>query len=204
MGLLQSNVSISRYKVEGHLEEPLLENVAFGLKKYVIVDIDHSADEIAIGWTSFESPYNPNFEGSSFVIGSSFFFSIRIDKKKISPKVVKKRCLIEEIKKLAESGRKYLTKEEKKILKESVINSLYLQIPATPNIYDVMWKYEEGEIWFFSQQKTANEAFETLFSKAFHLKLIKLFPYTTAFLNSDLTDTLLDTISALMPSNFTA
>jgi recombination associated protein RdgC len=204
MGLLKSNVSISRYKVEGHLMEPIIENVALGLRKNIIVDIDHDANEIAIGWTSFDSPYNPNFEGSSFVIGPYFFFSIRIDKKKISPKVVKKWCLMEEVKRLKESGRRYLTREEKKIIKESVINALYLQIPATPNIYDIMWKYEEGEIWFFSQQKTANESFETLFSKSFHLKLIKLFPYTTAFLNSELTDSELDTISALMPSNFTA
>jgi outer membrane protein OmpU len=44
---------------------------------------------------------------------------------------------------------------------------LSLRIPATPNFYDVLWKYEEAELWFFTNQKSANEELETQFSQSF-------------------------------------
>jgi len=81
MGLLSSSVSITRYKVEGELKEPVLETIANGLKNNIITEIDGDISEKAVGWTSFENPFKPDFDGSSFVIGTYLVFSIRIDKK---------------------------------------------------------------------------------------------------------------------------
>jgi recombination associated protein RdgC len=203
MGLLSSSVSITRYKVEGRLPEPIIETVAAGLKKNTLIDIDNEAFESAIGWTSFDTPFKPNFEGSSFVVGPHFFFSMRMDKKNISAKVVKKMYTQQMAKSLAESGREYLSREEKKLIKDAVIHSLNLRIPATPNVYDLIWKYEDAELWFFSHQKAANEALETLFSKSFKLTLIRLFPYTAAMLTAGLSEAQLDSLSSLSPTSFT-
>jgi recombination associated protein RdgC len=203
MGLLSSSVSITRYKVEGRLPEPIIETVATGLKKNTLIDIDNEAFESAIGWTSFDTPFNPNFEGSSFVVGPHFFFSMRMDKKNISAKVVKKMYTQQMAKTLAESGREYLSREEKRLIKDAVIQTLYLRIPATPNVYDLIWKYEDAELWFFSHQKAANEALETLFSKSFRLTLIRLFPYTAAMLTAGLSEAHLDSLSSLSPTSFT-
>lgn len=203
MGILAPSVSITRYRVDGQLTEPIIEAVAVGLKNNTIVDIDNEASESAIGWTSFDTPFKPNFEGSSFVIGPHFFFSMRMDKKNISPKVINKIYIQEMARKLAESGREFLSREEKKLLKEAVINSLYTRIPATPNVYDLIWKYEDAELWFFSHQKAANEALETLFSKSFKLNLIRLFPYTAATLSAGLTGPQIDSLSLLSPTIFT-
>jgi DNA recombination-dependent growth factor C len=203
MGLLSSSVSITRYKVEGGLAEPIIETVAAGLKKNTLIDIDNEDFESAIGWTSFDTPFKPNFVGSSFVVGPHFFFSMRMDKKNISSKVVKKMCTEQMSKKLAESGREYLSREEKKLIKDAVIHALNLRIPATPNVYDLIWKYEDAELWFFSHQKAANEALETLFSKSFRLTLIRLFPYTAAMLTAGLSEAQLDSLSSLSPTSFT-
>lgn len=202
MGLLSSSVSITRYKVDGRLSEPIIETVANGLIKHTISDIDHEALDKAAGWTSFDSPYQPNFEGSSFVIGSYFVFSLRIDKKSISVKIVNKLYAVQVAKKLAESGRQYLSKEEKKQLKDAVIHALLVKIPATPNSYDVIWKYEQGELWFFSTQKAANETLESLFSTSFKLNLIRLFPYTSGMLTAGLNEMQLDRLSAVSPISF--
>ncbi len=40
MGLLSSSVSITRYRVEGDLEKPVIETVAAALKKNSISEID--------------------------------------------------------------------------------------------------------------------------------------------------------------------
>ncbi len=203
MGLLSSSVSITRYKVKGYLEEPVIETVAAALKQNSISEIDDHASEITAGWTSFNNPYQPNFEGSSFVIGTYLVFSLRIDKKSIPPKIIQKYYTIEMAKKLEATGRKYLSKSEKEMIKDHVINVLSLRIPATPNIYDVLWDYEGELLWFFSNLKAANIELESLFSKSLKLTLIRLFPYTTAQLTAELSDSELDVLAKLSPTKFT-
>ena len=110
--------------------------------------------------------------------------------------------MLEIAKRLAETGREYLAKEEKRMIKDAVVHSLNLRIPATPSVYDIVWRYEDGELWFFSNQKAANETLETHFKKSFKLNLYRLFPYTAAFMASDLSDKQKDSLSTLSPSRF--
>jgi DNA recombination-dependent growth factor C len=121
MSILSSSVSITRYKVEGKLRPPILESVANGLKKFAISEIDEHISDKAIGWTSFHKPYQPDFSGSSFVYGNYLVFSLRIDKKNIPAKVLKKHFMIESARRLAKSGREYLSRNEKKVLKDQII-----------------------------------------------------------------------------------
>jgi hypothetical protein len=77
-----------------------------------------------------------------------------------------------------------------------------VRIPATPNIYDLVWNYEDSVVWFFSNLKAANEELETLFAKSFNLSLIRLFPYTAAELSSDLSDSQRDKLQKISPTQF--
>ena len=203
MGLLSTSVSITRYKVEGKIEGPVLEVVADGLKRNTINEIDNESFDKAVGWTSLEDPFAPNFDGSSFSIGTHMVFSLRIDKKSIPSKVLQKHFKLAVAKRLAESGREFLSRNEKTMLKEHVKNTLSLRIPATPNMYDVIWNYEGGTLLFFSNQKAANEELETLFSKSFKLSLIRLFPYTMADLTAGLGEPEKDVLAKLTPTKFT-
>ena len=202
MGLLSASVSITRYRVEGQLEAPVLETVAEALEENAISDIDDQAPEKISGWTSFEKPYQPDFSGSSFVYGAYLIFALRIDKKAIPAKVVQKHFLIESARRLAESGRQYLSRNEKQRIKDHVVDGLSLKVPATPNVYDIVWNYEESFLWFFSNLKAANEELETLFLRSFDLTLVRMFPYTAAHLNADLADTEKDILLKLTPTNF--
>lgn len=203
MGLLSSSVSVTRYKVEGKPAEPVLERIADGLKKNVIVEIENDVAEKSVGWTSFGNPFKPDFEGSSFVLGTYLVFSLRIDKKAISSRLIKKLCDEEFAKRLAESGRERISRSEKKAVREQIVNSLSLRIPATPSLYDLVWSMEEEGLWFFSNQKAANEELETLFSKSFDLILTRLFPYTLADMTAGLSDAERSLLSELSPARFT-
>ena len=200
MSLFSGSASITRYTVQGKIKSPVLETVAKGLTNNTISEIDNQIPDMAVGWTSFEKPYQPDFSGSLFVYGNYFVFSLRIDKKNIAPKILKKQYAVEAAKRLADSGREYLSKSEKKMIKDHVINALSLRIPATPNIYDLVWNYEDSSVWFFSNLKAANEELETLFSKSFELSLIRMFPYTTAYLSSDLSDSQRDELQKISPT----
>jgi len=76
-----------------------------------------------------------------------------------------------------------------------------LRIPATPHIYDLIWNYEGGKLWFFSNLKSANEELETLFAESFKLSLIRMFPYTAAEMDADLTDSERDCLNQISPVN---
>lgn len=201
MSLLSPSVSITQYRVEGQLPAPVNDHVTAALQNNTISDIDNDASDQTFGWTSFDDPYQPDFEGSRFVIDTAWVFSLRIDKKSIPAKVLKKHYNMEVAKRLAESGRDYLSKAEKKQIKDHVLTVLSMRIPATPNVYDVLWKYEEGVLWFFTNLKAANEALETLFTRSFKLRLVRVFPYT-AGLQAGLSDPERDALDQLKPTLF--
>ena len=201
MGLLSSSVSITQYRVEGQLPSPINEHVAAALKNNTIHEIDNDVSEQAVGWTSFDDPFHPDFDSLRFIIDTAWVFSLRIDKKSIPAKILNKHYNMEIARRLAESGREYLSKAEKKQLKDHVLTVLSTRIPATPNIYDIIWKYEEGMLWFFTNLKAANEELETLFSRSFKLSLIRLFPYT-AGLEAGLSGPEKDRLNQLKPTNF--
>ena len=203
MTALSSLASITRYQVDGKLKNPILETVAAGLNKHAISEIDDPSLQKAVGWTSFEKPYQPDFGGSTFVYGNVLVFSLRIDRKSIAPKLLKKHIVIESDRRLAASGRPYLSRNEKERIRDQVTDRLYATVPATPYIYDIVWNYEEAALWFFSNLKAANEALETLFLQSFDVTLIRMIPYTAAFYASDLTDTQKDTLLELRQTQFT-
>ncbi len=202
MSILSSTVSITRYQVHGKINTPISDYITNGLTSNTISEIDNQVSDRAVGWTSFEKPFQPDFEGSSFVYANYFVIALRIDKKIITAKVLKKHYTIEAAKRMAESGREFLSTNEKKLVKEHVISGLSLRIPATPNIYDLVWNYEDSIVWFFSNLKTANEELETLFAKSFNLSLIRLFPYTAAELSPGLSDSHRDALQKISPTQF--
>ena len=202
MGLLSSSVSITQYRVKGKLQDPVMNTVREALQKNIVDEIDNDTCEQMVGWTPFENPFQPEFESATIVIDTTFVFSLRIDKKSIPTKVVQKHFNLEMTRRLADSQREFLSRSEKKLIKEQVVNVLSTRIPATPNVYDITWDYEAGRLWFFSNLKSANEALETLFTQSFNLSLIRLFPYTAAEYGLALSAPQRDNLNQLKPTLF--
>lgn len=202
MGILSSSVSVTRYRVEGQIEKPVTETVARGLKKNTIVEIDQDVTEKSVGWTSMDKPFSPGFEGASFSFGNLFVFSLRIDRKSIPAKLLKKFLTIETSRRLEKTKRSYLSKDEKKALKEKVTADLAKRIPSTPNVYDLIWNFESRDVYFFSSLKSSNEELESLFKRSFDLSLLRIFPYTAADLLADLSDQERDVLIGLSPTHF--
>lgn len=202
MGILANSVSITQYRVEGKIPEPVTERLLDGLQHHCIQDIDGETLEKSEGWTPIDHPYEPDFSLSPFVIGEYIYFSLRLDKKNIPAKILKKAIHVEMARQLKVKAREFLSRSEKQDIRDQVINQLLIKIPANPNIYDVMWHYEKGELTFFSTLKAANEALETLFIKSFDLSLVRLFPYTLAEWGGQLSDHQKDLLASLSPTRF--
>lgn len=200
MSLLSSAVSITRYRVNGHIQDPVTEAVYTGLRKNMLPEIDDVESAQSVGWTSFQDPFTPSFEGSSFVYGSYFLFSLRIDKKTIPSKLVQKYMAIEIAKKYQATGREFLSRNEKKMIKDNVTSLLGLRIPATPNIYNVLWNYETALVWFFTHLKGPNEELETLFKTTFGLTMTRIFPFTFVESSPNMSGFDLDLLTTLSPT----
>lgn len=202
MGLISSTHSVARYHIDGKIEGSINEKVREGLIKYSIPKIENEYDEISAGWTPLESPYNPDFESFSFQFGTYFVFSLRVDKKSIPAKLIQKYMAMEFEKKKEKSGRDFISKNEKSELKEHVIDILMHKIPAVPSLYDVLWDYEEKNLYLYTTQKAANEFFETIFLKSFKLKPIRLFPYTLIETKSSFQSSQKDKFLTLTPLKY--
>jgi recombination associated protein RdgC len=202
MGFLSATLSVSRYRITEKFESEPMEQLRNGLIKHAIPKLENEYEEISAGWTPFESPYLPDFEIFSFVFGSFFLFSLRIDKKSIPAKLVHKQMAIEIEKKKQASGRDFISKNEKTEIKETVIDVLMHKMPAIPNVYDVLWDYEASDLFLLTTQKAANEFFETIFFKSFNLKPVRLFPYTLVETKSAFSPAQKDAIMTLTPLHF--
>jgi recombination associated protein RdgC len=202
MGLISSTHAVSRYHIDGDIDGSVLEEVRNGLIKNAIPKMENEYDEISAGWTPVESPYNPDFEKYSFQFGTYFLFSLRIDKKSIPAKLVQKHMAIEIEKKLEQSGREFISRNEKSEIKDHVMDILMHKVPSVPSIYDILWDYEQHNCYFFSTQKAANEFFETIFFKSFHVKPIRLFPYTIVEKKSEFKADKKDRVLTLTPYKY--
>ena len=202
MSLISSTHSITRYHIDGKIENSINETILNGLIKYSIPKIESEYDEIIAGWAPLESPYNPDFEKFSYIFGTYFVFSLRIDKKSIPGKLIQKYMAIETEKKKEKSGRDFISKNEKSELKEYVTDILMHKIPAVPNLYDILWDYEQNNLYLYTTQKAATEFFETIFLKSFQLKPIRLFPYTLIETKSSFSAPQKDKILTLTPLKY--
>jgi DNA recombination-dependent growth factor C len=204
MGLLSSAMAITRYRVDGRLEGAATETVRRGLKKNVITEIDNEAEDTSIGWTSFENPYFPSFEGSSFLFGSLFIFSLRIDRKSVSSKLIKKHLSIATADRLVKTKKRFLSKDEKTALKEKVMKDLLVRVPSTPSVYDIVWDYEKASLLFFTNLRAANEKIEDFFRRSFNLRLIRIFPFSAADSLAGLSDSDRDILIGLSSTQFSS
>ena len=202
MGLLSATMSLARYRVAGGIPDPFLDTVRDRLKNHAIREIDNDPAEKSVGWTCFENSFQPDFDKDNLVIGTHLVFSLRIDKKQIPAKVLRKHLDMAVAKRLKQTERSSLTRNEKQELRDEVARRLYVRIPATPNVYDVVWDYEGQALWFFSTQKAANEEFESIFAKTFKLSIIRMFPFTEAEMISGLTDEQKDLLYKAAPADF--
>lgn len=202
MALLTSTSSFLRYRIEDDSQELSLNDIREALKNNRFPEVpDSEMSEAISGWTTFENPYDPDFDSDHISYGNNIAFSLRIDKKSVPKKIVEKNLIIESKKILKESGRDFLSKNEKRKLKEEIELRLSLLIPATPYLYDVLWMPDKKEVIFFTTQKSINEMFETLFRQSFSVKMVRLFPYTKVFYNADLKENEKDNFYTLNPIN---
>ena len=192
MGIIKgSGATFTRFRIIDPISDELWQEIPSKLKKFAITDIDELAEERAFGWTNIDDMLDTEFHRSTPEKGAYLAFSLRLDTRRVPPAVLNKHFTIalrEEEEKNKEEGKKFISRERRKEIKEQVkfrLMQRYLPIPA---VFDVVWNIQSNYIYLGSTQSKIIEMFGSYFTETFDLHLEIMTPYDLAstFLSEEL------------------
>lgn len=183
MGILSSSISLTRYKVIQDIPDGFWTDIPDLLIKHNFKDIDKTAEERSFGWTSFDDMLDTNWNHASPHKAHYIAFALRLDTRRIPPAVLKKhlRLSMDEAKKELESrGQKFISRDQKKEIKENVKLKLFARTLPIPAVFDVVWDTSANLVYLGSNSPKVKELFEDHFTNTFELHLEPQTPYFRA------------------------
>ena len=183
MGFSNSTCSFSRFRILDPVPDILWTQIADRLKQYAFHDIDNIPELEAHGWVSFEDMLDVEWLGGPPQKGSYIVFSLRQDLRRIPAGVIKKQLALaikEEKQRMSDQGKKFISRERKKELKEQVLLRLRSRFLPVPGEFNVVWATDRNEVWFASTQDKMIDLFMEQFLLTFELHLEPLTPYNLA------------------------
>ena len=179
MGFLGSSCSFTRFRVIDPVPDELWAEIPQLLKKGAILDIDETTDSQADGWVSFDDYLDTTWQAGPPQKGAYMAFSLRLDIRRIPAGVVRKYLDLALKREKAENeknGKKFISRERRKELKEQVQLSLRRRFLPVPGEFNVIWNTANNEIWFASTQEKVIELFVQRFLATFELHIEQLTP----------------------------
>ncbi|HUN54694.1 MAG TPA: hypothetical protein VMU29_06005 [Smithella sp.] len=176
MGLLKGSFTFARFHVEGQLPQAFLNFINSRIKANSFTDKFKSLEEKRLGWVSLTDVLDTDFENANYALGDYLIFSLRIDRKLISPKLMKIKYMEEERRFLAESGKNRMNKSMSAAIKDKVKLELLTKLDAIPSFYDICWAVGKNTVYFSSLTDKVADDFVDLFKKTFSLNLRRFSP----------------------------
>lgn len=183
MSFIKSSCSFVRFRIAEPAPASLWGEIADRLKQHAFREIDDTADERSLGWVSFEDMLDAEWREAPPQKGAYIAFSLRLDTRRVPPAVLKKHvalALRAEEARNREQGKKYISRERKKELREQAQIQLLRRCLPIPAEFNVVWNIADNVVFFASTQPKMIEAFQEHFVKTFDLDLDMLTPYGLA------------------------
>lgn len=179
MGFLASSCSFTRFRIIDPVPDELWAEIPQLLKNGAFLDIDETAESQADGWVSFDDYLDTAWQAGPPQIGAYIAFSLRVDTRRIPAGVLRKHLVLALKREKAENeknGKKFISRERRKELKELVQLSLRRRFLPVPGEFNVIWNTANNEIWFASTQEKMIELFVQRFLDTFKLHIEQLTP----------------------------
>lgn len=179
MGFIAGAAAFTRYRITDPVPDSLWPEAPDRLKKHAFREIDATAEERSFGWVSFEDMLDADWREASPHKGVYLAFALRLDTRRVPPAVYKKHFLLalrEEERRAQESGRKFVSRERKKELREQVKLRLMARTLPVPAVFEAVWNTGTGVVWLGSVQSKLRSLFEDHFTLTFNLHLEPLTP----------------------------
>lgn len=183
MSFLKASTSFTRFRITDEIPPQLWGEILDRLRKHAFRDIDETSEERSLGWVSFEDMLDAEWMREAPQKGAYIAFSLRLDTRRVPPAVLKKHTAIAlkaEEAHNREQGKKYISRERKKELRELVQSRLMQRCLPVPAEFNVVWNTGDNTVYFASTQPKMIEAFQEHFTQTFELDLDQLSPYGLA------------------------
>lgn len=183
MSFLKTSTSFTRFRISDPVPSSLWPEVPDRLRRNSLTDIDELPEERSFGWTAFEDLLDTAFAANPIEKGEYITFCLRLDTRRVPPAVIKKHLALAIRKEEAqnrEMGKKFVSRDRKKELKEQVMLKLRMRFLPIPAEFQVVWNTSKSVVYFASTQPKMLDLFEELFIKTFELHIIPLTPYELA------------------------
>jgi DNA recombination-dependent growth factor C len=177
MGLIKGNPTVSRYRLLTAPESLTDEFIQEKLKRHKFVDIENSAEEDSLGWVEIFDHLATEFNPASFKFGGFLAFTVRLDSRKLSSKILNRDYHYKEIEFLNQVGRKPNSVKKREI-KESLRQELLRRTLLNTDLLEVLWLMKEQEIWLSGAGEKNRLLFEELWERTFGLAVRLLVPIT--------------------------
>lgn len=203
MGIMSTSSTVTRLRVLEPASNTLLSSVPDKLKQFCFHPIDDTIEERAWGWVCFDDMLDNQWHTAPPEKGEYMFFSLRIDVRRIPGSVLKKELALafkDEEKKNKEQGKKFISRERKKELKEQARLRLLTRIPPQPTTVDVVWATARGMLYVTTNSPKTLDLLSEHFTQTFDLHVEPMSPYTMA--STKLDETSLAKLDTLEPAQF--
>jgi len=203
MGFLNASSSFTRFRIADPVPATLWPTLPDKLKQFCFRDIDNTSDERSWGWVCFDDMLDTSWRTAPPEKGGYIAFSLRQDTRRIPAAVLKKHLAIalrEEEARNKEQGKKFISRERKKELREQVRIKLMARFLPIPAEFNVLWTIDTGVIYFASTQSKMIDLFSDYFTLTFDLHLEPLTPYALAA--SMLDEAAMTKLDTLEPTRF--
>lgn len=200
MSFFGKSCAITRFAAVGAYQGSLFDGMFLQqLRAGAFEDIDDQPGrEISRGWCDSGNMLTATFDEVTLTSGlmNVAVFSFRMDKRAVSPAVLKKHLAIAVRNALAEQDSPFLSRERKKELKAQVKLRLQAKAMPVPRVFDVVWDTESGEVWLSSTASAVVESLVSQFLLSFAIPLSPLAPLALAMRKAP---ELSDALNALQP-----
>ena len=179
MGFIASSCSFTRFRVIDPVPDGLWAEIPQLLKNGAFLDIDDTTEGQSDGWVSFDDYLDTTWQAGPPQKGAYIAFSLRVDTRRIPAGVLRKHLDLALKREKAENeknGKKFISRERRKELKELVQLSLRRRFLPVPGEFNVIWNTANNEIWFASTQAKMLELFAQRFLATFKLHIEQLTP----------------------------
>lgn len=183
-GFLSNSFSVTQFSTGGPIPQELQGQIPDKLKTLSFRDADDDPSfVVSFGWTNFDDLLDTEWAVSSPQKGFFFAFSFRIDERRVAPALLKKHLRLrmdKELEEIKSQGKRFISRERKRELKEEVLLRLRIRAMPVPQEYQVMWDSRTGHVYLATTKRKVIEVFKNFFDQTFQVELQEITPRVVA------------------------
>jgi DNA recombination-dependent growth factor C len=183
MSFLKSSTGFTRFRISDPVPAELWPEITNLLRRNSFTDIDELPEERSAGWTAYGDILDTAFASAPVEKGPYIVFSLRLDTRRVPPGVIKKHLALavkKEEEQNRQMGRKFISRDRRKELKEQVLHKLRMRFLPVPAEFEVVWNTAQSVVFFASTREQMTDLFEEFFVRTFNLHLTPLTPFELA------------------------